>query len=81
MINLVGGAYTARITLEEINGQKVRVQKFNNYLYMKDCEPGRISEEKFKIKNHAVVPVDYFWYFEKENELKINEKWGKIEPA
>lgn len=81
MINLEGGAYTAHITLNEINDQKVKKQKFHNFLYLNNCEPGKVSTSSFKLQNHAVVPVDYFWHFEQEPTLTIDEPQGKINPS
>ena len=36
-IVLEGGAYTAHITLNQINGQKISEQKFHNSLYLNNC--------------------------------------------
>ena len=47
-------------------------------MYVGDCEPGRSSETKLKIKNHAVVAVDYFWHTEEGEEMKIIENIGRI---
>ena len=73
-----GGSYTAKISLEEINGEKVIKKKFLNQIYAEDCEPGRNSTKNLKIKNHAVVTVDYFWHIEDQIEMKILENIGRI---
>lgn len=74
-----GGAYTAHLTLDEINGHKVKQQKFQNILFINNCEPGKKSLENFKIHNHAVVPVDYFWHYQDDShEIEISKKSGKI---
>lgn len=62
-VSLEGGAYSAQIVMEELNGEKLLEQRMHNTLYLTDTELGRTASASLKVRNLAVVQVDYFWHF------------------
>jgi hypothetical protein len=79
-ILLKGGAYSAQIVLEELNGEKMLEQRVNNFLYIENSELGRASTASLKIRNLAVVQVDYFWHCQ-NGSLTIDKQQGKMKPS
>lgn len=77
---LEGGAYSAQILLEEVNGQKMLEQKVNNTLFIENSEAGKESTASVKVRNLAVVQVDYFWNYEGD-VLVVDKKRGKMKPS
>lgn len=49
-------------------------------LYLDECELGKESVSQLKIKNLAVVQVDYFWHVEHAN-ISIDKSKGKMLPS
>ena len=52
----------------------------HNIIYLEDTELGKISEASLKVRNLAVVQVDYFWHFTSKN-LSITKAQGKMKPS
>jgi hypothetical protein len=52
----------------------------HNILYIKDTEMGKNATASLKIRNLAVVQVDYFWHFVSKN-LSIDKTKGKMKPS
>lgn len=52
----------------------------HNTLYLKDTETGKIANASLKIRNLAVVQVDYFWHFICK-DFTINQPKGKMKPS
>lgn len=66
--------------LEEVNGQKMLEQKVNNTLFVENSEVGRESTASLKVRNLAVVQVDYFWNYPSQN-ISVEAKQGKMKPS
>lgn len=52
----------------------------HNTLYIKDTEMGKQATASLKIRNLAVVQVDYFWYYASKN-LTLDKTKGKMKPS
>ena len=55
-------------------------QKVNTPLYIENSEMGRESVSSLKIRNLAVVQVDYFWHYQAKN-ITVDKKQGKMKPS
>lgn len=49
-------------------------------LYLQDTELGKTASASLKIRNLAVVQVDYFWHFACPH-LSIDKPKGKMKPS
>lgn len=49
-------------------------------MHVNKTELGKEATAKMKIKNLAVVQVDYFWHFQ-ANDLKLDHIKGKMKPS
>ncbi len=55
-------------------------QKVNNVLFIENSEVGRESIASLKVRNLAVVQVDYFWHYQ-EGSIAVDKKEGKMKPS
>ena len=52
----------------------------HNIIYLEDTELGKVSEASLKVRNLAVVQVDYFLHLTSKN-LSITKAQGKMKPS
>ena len=79
-IELKGGAYSAQIILDSINGEQLLEQPLHSTLTMNNSELGVMTSGKMKLKNLAVVEVNYFWHWSSK-EFTISNPKGKMKPS
>ena len=54
-------------------------QKVQNQLFIDNTELGKKSQAEVKIRNLALVEVDYLWHLAAHN-ISIDNKMGRMKP-